>query len=120
MSCRPAFVDSAFPACLPLDVTVLFLLTEFVFITLHGLSTSGALRPLWFFFTILYIIFFIFFIFFYCAVGGQFSLYSFSQLKLIIPLSSAPDKSLNCKSPPSMTTFTLYGPNQCIMSFPEC
>jgi hypothetical protein len=85
--------------------------------TLCGLSTSGALCPLWFF---SFLFFFFFFFFFYCAVGGRLSLYSFSRLPLIIPLSSVPDKSLNCTTPPSVTDFTSYGPNQCILSFPGC
>jgi hypothetical protein len=71
-----------------------------------------------FFLFVLFLYFFFFF--FYCAVDGRLSLYSFSRLPLIIPLSSVPDKSLNCTTPPSVTDFTSYGPNQCILSFPGC
>jgi hypothetical protein len=66
------------------------------------------------------IIFLGFFFFFYCAVVGRISLYSFSRLPLIIPLSFVPDKSLNYIYPPSVTYFTWYGPSQCILSFPRC
>jgi hypothetical protein len=61
--------------------------------------------------------------FFYCTVtfqvvGGRISLYNFRRLSLSIPLSSVPAKSFNYIAPPSMTGFTLYGPNQYILSFP--
>jgi hypothetical protein len=61
-----------------------------------------------------------FFFFFKCAVGGRLSLYSFSQLPFIIPLSSTPTNSINYTSPPSVKDFTSYGPNQFILSFPGC
>jgi len=54
------------------------------------------------------------------VLGGRLSLYSFSRLPLIIPLSFVPPKSFNCTTPPSLTVFTLYGSNQCILSFPGC
>jgi len=53
-------------------------------------------------------------------MGGRLSLYSFSRIPLIIPLSYAPPKFVNCTSPPSVTIFTLYGHNQCILSFLVC
>jgi hypothetical protein len=56
--------------------------------------------------------------FFFQVIGGRMSLYNLSRLPLIIPLSSVPPKSFNYTTPPSVTFFTLYGPNECILSFP--
>ena len=53
-------------------------------------------------------------------LGGRLPLYNFGWLPLIIPLISVPPKSFNCTTPPSVTFFTSYGPNQCILIFPGC
>jgi hypothetical protein len=102
-----------FPLVFPLYVTIVLVLAEFMF-QIHVAFLLLAYCALFSFVS------FLIFFFFYCAVGGRLSLYNFSRLSLIIPLSSMPSKSLNYTTPPSVTDFTSYVPNQCIMSFPGC
>jgi hypothetical protein len=98
-----------FSACFCFELTVGLVLSGFVFLSVRALSLFGALYLCWY--RLVSYLFSLSLCDNFQVMGGQLSLYNFSRLPLIIPLSYAPSKSFNCTSPPSMKTFTSYGPN---------
>jgi hypothetical protein len=98
-----------FFACFCFELTIGLVLSGFVFLIVRALSHFDTLYLCW------YRLVSYFFSLSLCdnfqVMGGRLSLYNFSWLPLIIPLSYAPSKSFKCTSPPSMKTFTSYGPN---------
>jgi hypothetical protein len=112
-----------FPLVSILTWPLVLVLTGFVFLSVRAPSPFGALYLCWY-----RLISCFFFFFFFFLLRGDFSSCGWSTV--LVQLQSAPidhpsefcapAKSFNCTTPPSVTVFTSYGPNQCILSFPGC
>jgi hypothetical protein len=107
-----------FSSCFRFELTVGLVLSSFVFLSVRALSRFSALYLCWY--RLVSYFFSLSLRDNFQVMGGRLSLYNFSRLPLIIPLSYVPSKSFNCTSPPSMKIFTSYGPNQCLLIFLGC
>ena len=117
-----SFSIATFPTCFLFELNFDLVFLRLIFPSVNVPCPFGAVHLCWY---RLISCFFCVFCFFkpHCGfqvVGGRLSLSSFNWIPLIIPLSYVPPKPFNCTTPPSMTVFTSYGPNQCSLSFPGC